>query len=297
MNKNVIVTCAITGAGETAKKSSHVPVSPEEIAKSSIEAAKAGATIAHIHVRDPKTGSLSHDLALFREVVERVRESDTDVILNITAGGGGDWIPSQENPAIGGPGTDMQTPEERHEPVGALLPEICTLDCGSLNFGNQLYVSPTDWLRQQAFLIQESGVKPELECFDTGHVRFAKQLIEEGLIDGDPMFQFCLGIPWGAEADAETMMYMRDKIPENAHWSAFGIGRMQMPMAIQSMLLGGNVRVGLEDNLYLEKGIFATNAQLVDRVVNIMNGLGAKPMTPKEARKHLGLRNPYGKAE
>jgi uncharacterized protein (DUF849 family) len=297
MNKNVIVTCAVTGAGETTKKSSHVPVTPEEIAQSSIEAAKAGATIAHIHVRDPKTGELSHDPALFREVVERVRESETDVILNITAGGGGDWIPSQENPTIGGPGTDMQTPEERHEPVGELLPEICTLDCGSLNFGDQLYVSPSDWLRKQARLIQESGVKPEMECFDTGHVRFAKQLIEEGLINGDPMFQFCLGIPWGAEADAETMLYMRDKLPENAHWSAFGIGRMQMPMAIQSMLLGGNVRVGLEDNLYLDKGVLATNAQLVDRVVTTMNGLGATPMTPQEARKHLGLRNPYGKAE
>lgn len=297
MRKNVILTCAVTGAGDTANKSPHVPVTPEEIANSAIDAAKAGATIAHIHVRDPKTGGISHDTALFREVVERVRESDTDVILNLTSGGGGDWIPSDEDPAVGGPGTDMQTPEDRHEPVGALLPELCTLDCGSVNFGDQLYISTTDWLRKQARLIQQSGVKPELECFDTGHLRFAKQLIDEGLIDGDPMFQFCLGIPWGADADAETMLYMRDKLPENAHWSAFGIGRMQMPMAIQSMLLGGNVRVGLEDNLYLDKGVFATNAQLVEKAASIMAGLGTSPMTPAEARTFLGLKNPHGKAE
>lgn len=297
MSKKVIVTSAVTGAGDTTKKSSHVPITPKEIAIAAIDSAKAGATIAHIHVRDPKTGALSHDPQLFREVVERVRESDTDVILNITAGGGGDWIPSQEDPAVGGPGTDIQTPEERHEPVGTLLPEICTLDCGSLNFGDQLYISPTDWLRKQARLIQQSGVKPELECFDTGHLRFAKQLMDEGLIDGDPMFQFCLGIPWGADADAETILYMRDKLPKNAHWSAFGIGRYQMPIAIQSMLLGGNVRVGLEDNLYLDKGVFATNGQLVEKVVTIMDGLGTKPMTPQEARIHLKLNNPHEKAE
>ena len=223
MNKKVILTCAVTGAGDTAKRSPYVPVTPEEIALSAIDAAKAGATIAHIHVRDPKTGGISHDPALFREVVERIRESDTDVIINLTSGGGGDWIPSEEDPTVGGPGTDMQTPEERHEPIGELLPEICTLDCGSLNFGDQIYISPTDWLRKQAKLIQQCGVKPELECFDTGHLRFANQLIEEGLIEGDPMFQFCLGIPWGADDDAETMIYMRDRLPKNAHWSAFGL--------------------------------------------------------------------------
>ncbi|MBS4212885.1 3-keto-5-aminohexanoate cleavage protein [Neobacillus rhizophilus] len=296
MQKKVIVTCAVTGAGDTVKKSPYVPVTPKEIAESAIEAAKAGATIAHIHVRDPKTGGISHDPALFQEVVERVREAETDVILNLTSGGGGDWIPSEQNPALGGPGTDIQTPEERHEPIGKLLPELCTLDCGSLNFGDQLYISTTNWLRKQARLIQQSGVKPELECFDTGHLLFAKQLIEEGLIDGDPMFQFCLGIPWGAAADAETMIYMRDKLPNNAHWSAFGIGRMQMPMAIQSMLLGGNVRVGLEDNLYLDKGVLGTNAQLIESAVTIMAGLGAEPMSPEEARIHLGLKNPHRKA-
>lgn len=297
MNKKAILTCAVTGAGDTARKSPYVPVTPEEIAKSAIDAAKAGATIAHIHVRDPKTGGISHDPALFREVVERIRESDTDVIINLTSGGGGDWIPSEEDPTVGGPGTDMQTPEERHEPIGELLPEICTLDCGSLNFGDQIYISPTDWLRKQAKLIQQCGVKPELECFDTGHLRFANQLIEEGLIEGDPMFQFCLGIPWGADDDAETMIYMRDRLPKNAHWSAFGVGRMQIPVAAQSLLLGGNVRVGLEDNLYLEKGVKATNAGLVEKAVNMMNALGVSPMTPQEAREHLGLKNPHRKVD
>ncbi|KXH78571.1 3-keto-5-aminohexanoate cleavage protein [Sporosarcina sp. HYO08] len=293
MSHKVIVTCAVTGAADTAKKSPYIPITPKEIANEAIEAAKAGASIAHIHVRNPETGGISHDPALYKEVVERIRASETDVIINMTAGGGGDWIPSLDDPAVGGPGTFMQTPEERHQPIGDLLPEICTLDCGSLNFGDQVYISPTEWLRKHARLIQKSGVKPELECFDTGHLRFAKQLVDEGLIDGDPMFQFCLGLPWGADADAETMLYMHDKLPTHAHWSAFGPGRQQMPMAVQSMLLGGNIRVGLEDNLYLDRGVLGTNAQLVDRIVSIMNGLNATPMTPAEARVQLGLRNPH----
>ncbi|SDI22380.1 Uncharacterized conserved protein, DUF849 family [Alteribacillus persepolensis] len=292
MNRKPIITAAVTGAGGTTSKSQHVPVTPKEIAESSIEAAKAGAAIAHIHVRDPKTGGISHDVNLFREVVERIREHETDVVINITSGGGGDFIPSLETPDKGGPGTDIQTPAERHEPVGELLPELCTLDCGSVNFGDDVYLGPASWLREQAKLIQESGVKPELECFDTGHVRLANQLVKEGFIDGDPMYQFCLGIPWGAEADAETMIYMRDHIPENATWSAFGIGRMQIPTAVQSALLGGNVRVGLEDNLYLEKGVLGTNAQLVDKAVNLLGGMGVEPMTPQEARETLSLKTP-----
>jgi len=297
MNKNVVLSCAVTGAGDTTGKSEHVPVTPKEIADSCIKAAKAGATIAHVHVRDPETGQLSHDVKLYEELVERVRESDTDVILNITAGGGGDWVPDETNPATGGEGTCMQTPEERHAPVGLLLPEICTLDCGSVNFGNQVYISPTDWLRKQAQLIKDSGVKPELECFDTGHIRFANQLVQEGLIEGDPMFQFCLGIPWGADADAETMSYMKSRISDNASWAAFGIGRMQMPIVAESVLQGGNARVGLEDNLYLKKGQLATNEQLVDKAVGIIQSLGSDVMSPADARKFLNLRNPHGKAD
>ncbi len=192
MKNKRIITAAVTGAGDTADKSPHIPVTPKEIANSAIESAKAGAAIAHIHVRDPKTGKLSHDVELFRETVERIRESNTDVIINITAGGGGDFVPSLETPTSGGPGTDIQTPAERHEPVGKLLPEICTLDCGSLNFGDQVYLGPEAWLREHAKLIQESGVKPEMEIFDTGHLRLANQLIADGLIDENPMYQFCL---------------------------------------------------------------------------------------------------------
>ncbi|MCL7748982.1 3-keto-5-aminohexanoate cleavage protein [Halalkalibacter alkaliphilus] len=294
MQKKILLTAAVTGAGDTTKKSSHVPVTPKEIAEAAIASAKAGATVAHVHARDPETEGISHNVNHYREIVDRIRESETDVIINITSGGGGDFIPSLATPAAGGDGTDMQTPEERHKPVGELLPEMCTLDCGSVNFGDMIYLSPTDWLRQQAKLVQESGVKPELECFDTGHIRFAKQLIEEGLVDGDPMFQFCLGIPWGADADVETMLYMKSRLPENAHWSAFGIGRMQMPIMLQTAMLGGNVRVGLEDNLYLDKGVFARNDQLVEKAVNLISSNGIGIMTPQEARKQYGLRNPNG---
>ncbi|WP_298823553.1 3-keto-5-aminohexanoate cleavage protein [uncultured Planococcus sp.] len=294
MTQKVLLTAAVTGAGDTTAKNQYVPVTPKEIAASAIESAKAGATVAHVHARDPKTGGISHSLEHYREIIERIRESETDVIINITSGGGGDFIPNLSNPSTGGEGTDMQTPKERHEPVGSLLPEMCTLDCGSVNFGDMVYMSPTDWLREQASLIQASGVKPELECFDTGHLRFAKQLIDEGLIDGDPMFQFCLGIPWGAEADEETMLYMKKRLPENAQWSAFGIGRMQIPILEMAAQNGGNVRVGLEDNLYLGKGIFARNEQLVDQAVSKLHAANIEVMTPAEARIHFKLNNPYG---
>lgn len=289
MNDEVIITCPVTGAGDTADKHSGVPVTPEEIADAAIEAAKAGAAIAHIHVRDPETGKGTNDPALFREVVERIRESDTDVVLNLTAGGGGDFFPNDEEPAAGGPGTDVQSPEERHAPVGELLPEICSLDCGSYNFSDFVYLNPEDWVRRQAKLIQDSGVKPELECFDLGHVWLAKQLIAEGLVDAPPFFQLCLGVPWAAEANPETMLAMRDMLPAGAEWAGFGVGRAQMPMMAQSVLLGGHVRVGLEDNLYLEKGVLATNGQLVEKAVGVVESLGARALTPAESREKLGL--------
>ncbi|MGQ7249746.1 3-keto-5-aminohexanoate cleavage protein [Halomonas sp. V046] len=292
MNRNVILTCAVTGAGDTTAKHPGVPVTPEQIADACIEAAKAGASIAHIHARDPDTGGVSHDIEHFREIMQRVREADTDIVMNITAGGGGDWIPDLEDPTRGGPGTDIQTPAERHAPVGAFLPELCTLDCGSLNFGDMVYINTADWLREHARLVQAAGVKPELECFDLGHVWFARQLQQEGLIDGDPLYQLCLGIPWGAEADPETMMTMRNKLPHNANWAAFGIGRHQMPMVAQAVLLGGHARVGLEDNLYLEKGVLASNGQLVEKASTLIDNLGARVMTPAQTRAHLKLRDP-----
>ncbi|MCZ0926981.1 3-keto-5-aminohexanoate cleavage protein [Halomonas janggokensis] len=294
MNRNVILTCAVTGAGDTTTKNPNVPITPKAIAASCIEAARAGASIAHIHVRDPETGSISHSTEQFREVMERVREADVDIVMNITAGGGGDWIPDVSDPTRGGPGTDIQTPAERHAPVGELLPELCTLDCGSLNFADMVYVNPADWLREHARLVQAAGVKPELECFDLGHVWFARQLQQEGLIDGDPLYQLCLGIPWGAEADTETMLAMRNKLPDNANWAAFGIGRHQMPMVAQAVLLGGHARVGLEDNLFLEKGVLANNGQLVEKASTIIENLGARVMTPAETRAHLSLCHPSG---
>lgn len=290
MNREVIVACAVTGAGDTTSKHPGVPVTPEEIADAAIEAAKAGAAVAHVHVRDPSTGGVSHDPTLFREVVERIRGSGIDVVINLTAGGGGDFVPGEGKPGVGGEGTDLRTPEQRHAPVGELLPEICTLDCGSYNFADLVYVDPAPWVREHAGLIRASGVKPELECFDLGHVGLAKSLVEEGLIEAPPLFQICLGIPWAAEANTETMLAMRNMLPAGANWAGFGVGRMQMPMVAQSVLLGGNVRVGLEDNLYLERGVFATNAQLVEKAVGIVEGLGARVLGPDEAREKLGLR-------
>ena len=291
MNKNVIITCAVTGAGESWARHPDLPVTPEQIAEAVISAAKAGAAVAHIHVRDPKTGKGARDVELFRQVVERVRDSDTDVIINLTAGMGGAWFPGEENPSLPGPGTDMIGPEERLAHVEALRPEICSLDCGTMNFGdNEIYISTPDFLWKMAGLIQEWGVKPELEVFDLGQIWFANQLIEAGRIESPPLFQICLGIPWGAPADTESMMAMRNALPADANWAGFGITRMEMPMVAQAVLLGGNVRVGLEDNLYLSKGVLASNAQLVEQAVGIIKSLGSRVVGPAEAREQLGLK-------
>lgn len=292
MNFDVIVTCAVTGAGDTTGKSPHVPVTPEEIAREAIEAAKAGASVAHIHVRDPATGKGSRDPALFREVVQRVRDSGTDIVINLTAGMGGDWIPDPQNWAMPGPGTDMIGPDERLTHVKDCLPEICSLDCGTLNFGNDhtIYISTPPILRRMAALTKEWGVKPELEVFELGHIRFARQMIAEGLLADPPMFQLCLGIPWGADQTVETMKAMKEHLPPEASWASFGISRMQMPMAAAAVALGGNVRVGLEDNLFLDRGVLATNAQLVERVIGIVERMGARVLTPQEARNKLKLR-------
>ena len=292
MNNEVIVTCAVTGAGDTLGKHPEVPVNPEQISNAAIAAAKAGASVAHIHVRDPETGLGSRDVNLFKEVVERIRDSETDVVINLTAGMGGDWVPSEENPSMPGPGTDMIGPEERLAHVKEIHPEICSLDCGTMNFGNgnEIYISPPGYLREMASMIQEWGVKPELEVFELGQIRFAKQMIKEGLINEPPMFQICLGIPWGAEQTVDSMKVMKDELPTNASWASFGIGRMQMPMAAAAVAMGGNVRVGLEDNLYLEKGVLASNDQLVTRVIEIIQRMGSRVLSPKETRDKLKLK-------
>ena len=291
MNTEVIVTCAVTGAGDTVGKHPAIPVTPQQIADAVIDSANAGAAVAHVHVRDPETGKGSRDCRLYREVVERVRSRNVDVILNLTAGMGGDFELGDQDPKIAGPNTDLVGPLERLAHIEELRPEICTLDCGTLNFGdgNLIYISTPTYLRAGARRIRELGVKPELEVFDTGHLWFASQMHKEGLLDDPPLFQFCLGIPWGAPADTTTMKAMKDNLPPGAIWAGFGIGRMQMPMVAQAVLLGGNVRVGLEDNLYLGKGVFASNGQLVEKAIKIIELLGARALTPAEARRKLRL--------
>lgn len=292
VNQDVIITCALTGAGDTVGRSPHVPVTPEQIAASAVEAAGAGAAVVHIHVREPETGAPSRDPRLYREVVERIRETGTDVVINLTAGMGGDLVIDPEAPLRQLPGTDLVSGLDRLPHVEELLPDICTLDCGSLNFGDgsNLYVSTPDMLRTGAKRIQELGVRPELEIFDTGQLWFAKQLLAEGLLDDPTVFQLCMGIPWGAPADPGVLQAMVNMLPQGAQWASFALGRMQMPWAAQSILLGGHVRVGLEDNLYLGKGVKATNGQLVERAVRITESLGSRVATPDEAREKLGLR-------
>ncbi len=292
MNHDVMITCALTGAGDTVDKHPAIPVTPTQIAAAAVEAAKAGATVVHCHVRDPDTGKGSRDPALYREVVARIRDSGVDIIVNLTAGMGGDLeIGAGETPLAFGPATDLVGPLARLVHVEELLPDICTLDCGTLNFGDgdTIYVSTPAALRAGAQRITELGVKAELEIFDTGHLWFANQMIKEGLLR-DPLFQLCLGIPWGAPADTTTMKAMVDNLPSGATWAGFGIGRMQMPMAAQAVLLGGHVRVGLEDNLWLDKGVPASNGSLVERVIKLIECMGARPMSPAAGRAKMGLK-------
>ena len=294
MNWDVFITCAVTGAGDTAGRSPLVPVTPEQIAAAAIEAARAGAAVAHIHVRDPATGRGARDPRLYREVVERVRAADVDVVLNLTAGMGGDLVlggedaPLPPDPA----GTDMVGAAERLAHVEELRPEICTLDCGTMNFaagGDYVMVNTPGMLRAMARRVQELGVRPELEVFDTGHLVFVKQLIADGLIDPPALIQLCTGIPYGAPDDPGTLLAMRNQLPDGAVFSAFSIGRMQLPFVAMAPLAGGNVRVGLEDNLMLARGVPATNGQLVERAVRILEAMNVRILTAADVRAKLGL--------
>ncbi|MBU2967672.1 3-keto-5-aminohexanoate cleavage protein [Amphritea sp. 2_MG-2023] len=292
MNQDVIITCAINGAADTAERNKHVPVTPEQIANSAIEAWNAGAAIAHIHVRDPETTQGSRRVELYAEVCERLRASSCDIVINLTAGMGGDlYIGPDENPTAFTQDTDLVGAHERLVHIEQLKPEICTLDCGSLNFGdsNLVYVSTPEMLRIGAARIQELGVTVELEIFDTGNLWFALQMMKEGLLDDNAMFQLCQGIPWGTPPNFALLKGMVDMLPANTNWTAFALGRNQLPWVAQSALLGGHVRVGLEDNLYLGKGVLATNGQLVERSVNIIENMGARILNPTEAREKLGL--------
>jgi len=295
MNWEVFVTCAVTGAGDTAGRSAHVPVEPEQIADSAIEAARAGAAIAHIHVRDPDTGKGARDPALYRAVVERIRASDVDVVLNLTAGMGGDLVLGGDEAPLppDEAGTDMAGAAERLVHVEELLPEICTLDCGTMNFaagGDYVMVNTPVMLRAMAARVRELGVRPELEVFDTGHLVFVHELIRDGLIDDPPMIQLCTGIPYGAPDDLGTLLAMVNRLPSNAIFSAFSIGRMQLPFVALAAMAGGNARVGLEDNLYLSRGRLATNAELVERAVAILESMNVRVLGPEEVRAKLALR-------
>lgn len=291
MPRKVIITCAVTGADDSVGKNPAVPVTPKEIAASSIEAARAGAAAVHIHVRDPETGKPSMDLELYRETVERIRDSGVDVIINLTTGPGARFVPSPEDPSVPGPGTTLASASKRVEHIAALRPEICSLDMGSVNFGRLVFVNSPQILLDMARAIRSAGVKPELEVFEAGHIRYTRHLLEQGEIDEPPLFQIVLGVPWAAPATAEAMMYMRDLLPDNAQWAAFGVAAAEFQMVAQAVILGGHIRVGLEDNLYLARGTLApSNAALVERAVQIVETLGESVASPPEGREVLGLR-------
>ena len=289
MSNQVILTCAVTGGHNNQAKHPDYPITPEQIAKNCTDAARAGAAIVHIHVRDPETGMRSGELALFREVVKRIRDSDVDVLINLTTSEGARFSPGEVDASVGGPGTTLIQPLERLQHIEELRPDICTLDVGSFNFGETIFVNTPAHLRIMAARIQELGVKPELEVFEPGHIMFAHKLIEEGLIEGKPMFQLCLGIPHASPATAEILTVMKNLLPENANWSAFGISRFEFAIVAQAASQGGNCRVGLEDNLYLNKDEFASNLQLVERAVRIIRELGREPATATQAAERLGI--------
>ncbi len=292
IKSNIFITCAITGSGNTQERSSNVPRSPKQIADSAIAAAKEGAAIVHCHVRDPETGAPSRDPTLYRELTDRIRDSKTDVVLNLTSGMGGDMFfgpPSAPLPLKND--TDMGSAESRMEPIADCLPEICTLDCGTMNFGEGDYVmtNTPDMLRTMGRMMTELGIKPEIEAFDTGHLWFAKQLVEEGIIENPALLQLCMGIPWGAPNDLNTYMAMVNNVPSDWNWSSFSISGDQMPYVVASVLAGGNVRVGLEDNIWLEKDVLATKESLVHKATTIIEAMGSTIMNPRQVRNLLGL--------
>lgn len=293
MNRDVFITCAVTGSGDTVAKSKHVPITPKQIAEAAVEAAKAGAAVIHCHVRDPETGAPSRRNDLYKEVTDRIRQAEVDIVLNLTAGMGGDMIFGDvEKPLpLKEQGTDMAGATERVSHVAECLPEICTLDCGTMNFslGDYVMTNTPSMLRAMARQMTDLGVRPEIEAFDTGHLWFAKQLVEEGLIEDPVLIQLCMGIPWGAPDDLNTYMAMVNNVPDNWTFSAFSIGRNAMAYPAAAVLAGGNVRVGLEDNLYVGKGQLATNGQLVEKAVNVIENMGARVIGPAEVREKLKL--------
>lgn len=290
MSTKTMIACALTGAADITRKNPAVPVTPEQIARSGIEAAKAGAAIVHIHVRDPATAKPSMALDLYREAVERIRASGIDVLINLTTGAGARFVPDRANPKIGDPTSTLAPPQDRVRHVIALKPDICSLDLGSMNMGPFVFINTVPHVEEMAAAIRDAGVLPELEVFDPSHIMLAQQLIGSGHVRPSPLVQVCLGVTGGAPATSETMIYMRNLLPEGATWFSFGVGRHQFPMVAQAVLLGGHVRVGLEDNLYLAHGELApSNAALVEKAVGIINALGGDIASAAEARAMLNL--------
>lgn len=290
MQTKTIITCAVTGSAPTPALNPAVPVTPEDIANSALAAAKAGAAIVHIHVRDPLTTKRSMELSHYSEVVERIRASQTDVIINLTTGPGATFMAGDMAPEIVAEGTLLKSAAQRLEHVEHLKPEICSLDVATMNFKDSVFLNTPEILREMSDRAKSAGSKPEIEVFDTGQIELAKQLMSEGHIEAPPYFQLCLGISYGARATPEAMIHMRDCLPEGALWSAFGISRYQFPMVAQAVLLGGNVRVGMEDNIYLSKGELApSNAALVTRAARIIGDLGSQVASASEARDILGI--------
>jgi len=297
MSRRVMICCAVTGSADTSRKNPAVPVTPEAIARSAVDAARAGAAIVHIHVRDPETTRPSMALAHYSEVVDRIRGSGVDVVVNLTTGAGGRFEPGADDPRQPGPGTSLSRPAERVRHIEALRPEVCSLDMGSMNMGDMIFANTPRHLAEMAAAITRAGVKPELEVFEAGHVRLATAMIDKGLLPRPALFQICLGVSWGQPATTEAMSYMRGLLPAESTWFAFGVGPQQFPMVAQAVLLGGHARVGLEDNLYLSRGVLAPdNAALVRRAAEIVRLLGEEVATPAEARAMLGLRGPVAAA-
>src|ERR1700761_3979358 len=290
MASKTFITCAITGNLTRPDQSPHLPITPQQIADSALEAAEAGAAIAHIHVRDPETGVPSMEIDLYRDVMDRIKARNKDLIINLTTGPGGRFVPSEEDPKVAGPGTTLMAPEKRVEHIEILKPEICTLDLNTMNSGGQVVINTPSNVRKMAARMRAAGVLPELELFDSGDIHLARDLIADGTLQGPPLCTLVLGVKYGFDPSPETMLYARNLLPEGATWAAFGIGRAEFPMVAQSWLLGGHVRVGMEDNLYISKGVLAkSNAELVTHAVNILHNLGAEIASAAETRAMLKL--------
>ena len=290
MAQEVVVTCAVTGSHQNFHKHPNFPITPKQIAASCLEARAAGAAVVHIHVRDPETGAARGDPELYREVVERIRDSGSDVLINLTTGWGGRYVPSAENPRQADDSVStLTTPEIRVRHIEELRPDICSLDVGTMNFGPQVFMNTLDHLRVMAQHIKDAGVKPELEVFEPGHILLANQLIKEGLVETPTLFQFCLGILYSTPATPEAISFFKTLIPRDAKWAAFGISRWEFQTVAAAVHGGGYVRVGLEDNIYVNKGEFGTNGDLVEKAVKIIRDVGAEPVEPERAAELLEL--------